>query len=102
MAVSKETSFFGSSFFLEGREDIGCDEGDRQFNSESNHIILNTRVCAGREKLSPQSFALPIHYVHIYMTVRKIFFLDRSFLVKIKEISDVVKKIENSILNPTI
>jgi hypothetical protein len=66
MAVSKETFFFGSNFFLEDREEIGCGEGDREFNSESNHIRFNIGVCAGREKLSPECFPLPIHmYTYI-------------------------------------
>jgi hypothetical protein len=93
---------FESTSFLQNKTDIGCGEEDREFNSESNDIIFNTRVCAGKEKRSPQSFPLPIHYVQIYMTVWKKFFFGRIFFVKIKQISDVVRKIENSILNQTI
>jgi hypothetical protein len=40
----KKLLFSGRVFFLEGREDIGCGEEDRGFNSESNDMRLNTGV----------------------------------------------------------
>jgi hypothetical protein len=55
------------NFFRRSRTDIGCVEEDIEFNSESNQLRFNIGVCAGREKLSPQSFPLPIHmYTYIW------------------------------------
>jgi hypothetical protein len=72
-------------------------------NSESNRIIFNIGVCAGREKLSPECFPLRFHiYTCRWQCRKKLFFSDRIFFWKTEKRSDVVREIENSILNQTI